>query len=606
MFTTPNAEVTFTGSRADNLDRWLKQTQEALAHRSLHGHTFSRLFNLLRTKRLVELAAQRVLHNAGAKTAGVDGVTAQSLLTHNGEGLNAMIESIWRELSTKTYHPAPVRRVYIPKPSGGQRPLGIPTLRDRVVQEMLRLILEPIYEGRFYAHSYGFRPFRSTHHAAVRLKDLIGRRGYTVALEGDIRKCFDRIHHITLIRILRRTIRDERIIKLVQQMLQAGVMEDGGWHVTEDGTPQGGIVSPLLANIYLNELDQFIAAKWANLTKAEQNRHRSHQTALPCYIVRYADDFVVVVRGTVEQATHLKAEVATFLQQALHLELSAEKTLVTPVTNGFDFLGFHIRKYPEGTTIITPSRTAIARFREQVNTRAANAFRDDDAAGIATLNRYLRGWGEYYRHVSSSQVFKTLDHYVWHRVMHITYRLRGKNQGVSFATYWKARTIPYRFDLYRKNQHRNGGHYGTWANEARDCAYIITKLAFLSIDYVALHSQLHPYLPVDRLLLERQVTRQQLGLSPEPTASRVNPDYGPAWKVAREHKLAAANQRCEKCGRPITGRTAIVHHRKPLKAAKNRQQAHMLENLICLCPSCHGRAEYAGRKDKRDADDEKL
>jgi RNA-directed DNA polymerase len=267
------------------------------------------------------------------------------------------------------------------------------------------------------------------------------------------------------------------------------------------------------------------------------------------------------------------------------------------VTNGFDFLGFHIRKYQDGPTLITPSRTAIARFKEQVKTRAASAFRDDDAAGITTLNRYIRGWGEYYRHVSSSEVFKTLDHYVWNRVMHITYRLRGKSQGVSFAKYWKARTIPYRFDLYRKNRERGGGHYGTWANEAQDCAYIVTKLAFLSIDYVALHSQLHPYRPVDRLLLERQVTRQQLGLSPERIAApRVNPDYGPAWKVARQEKLAAANYRCETCGTPIRGRTAIVHHRQPLKEARNRQQAHMLENLICLCPSCHGRAEHALRK----------
>lgn len=595
MITTPNAEAQFTGTRAENLDRWLKQTQEALAHRSLLGHTFSQLFNLLRTKRLVELAARNVLQNAGAKTAGVDGVTTKDLLAKNGERLDAMIEELWRELSTKTYHPAPVRRVYIPKSSGGQRPLGIPTIRDRIVQEMLRLILEPIYESRFYAHSYGFRPFRSTHHAAVRIKDLIGRRGYSVAIEGDIRKCFDRIHHITLVRILRRTITDERIIKLVQQMLKAGVMEDGGWHVTDDGTPQGGIVSPLLANIYLNELDQFIAAKWANLDKGEQNRHRSKQTALPCYLVRYADDFVVLVRGTVEQAEQLKTEVAEFLQQELQLELSAEKTLVTPVTAGFDFLGFHIRKYPEGKTIITPSRTAIARFREQVTTRAASAFRDDDAAGIATLNRYIRGWGEYYRHVSSSEVFKTLDHYVWNRVMHITYRLRGKSQGVSFAKYWKARTIAYRFDLHRKNRERSGGHYGTWANEARDCAHIITKLAFLSIDYVTMHSQLHPYLPVDRLLLERRLTHQQLGLSPERPAPRMNPDYGPAWKEVRQEKLAAANYRCETCGTPIKGRTAIVHHRTPLKEARNRQQAHMLENLICLCPSCHGRAEHALR-----------
>jgi len=151
---------------------------------------------------------------------------------------------------------------------------------------------------------------------------------------------FDRIQHAKLLSILRRTITDERIIRLIKEMLKAGVMEDGAWHITDAGTPQGGLVSPLLANIYLNELDWFIHQKWMGLeVKVRVNRHR-HKTDLPCHITRYADDFVVRVKGTCEQAEQLKAEIAEFLQQELHLELSAEKTVITPVETGFDFPGF--------------------------------------------------------------------------------------------------------------------------------------------------------------------------------------------------------------------------------------------------------------------------
>jgi len=260
MNTTPESQPIQPLTRKDALAQWVKRTQEILAYRSQQGLTFDRLYNLLRTKRLTEVALESVLQNPGAKTPGIDGVTKYDLETD--EAKQELIEELNRELSTKSYKPRPVRRTYIPKDNGEQRPLGIPTIRDRVVQEMLRLLLEPIYECHFYKHSYGFRPFRSTHHAALRLKDLIGNRGYKDAVEGDIRKCFDRIHHQKLLEILRRVIRDEGVIYIIRQMLKAGVMEDDAWSVTDEGTPQGGIVSPLLANIYLNELDQFIARKW--------------------------------------------------------------------------------------------------------------------------------------------------------------------------------------------------------------------------------------------------------------------------------------------------------------------------------------------------------
>jgi hypothetical protein len=175
---------------------------------------------------------------------------------------------------------------------------------------MLRLILEPIYESKFYRLSFGFRPYRSTHHAALELHWLMSRHGYNVVVEGDIRKCFDRVQHNTLLNILRRTIKDGRVIHLVGQLLKAGVMEDNAWHISDEGTPQGGIVSPLLANVYLNELDWYIAAKWDLLIRPERDKRRRINTACPIYIVRYADDFVIAIKGSLEKGEAIKQEVA--------------------------------------------------------------------------------------------------------------------------------------------------------------------------------------------------------------------------------------------------------------------------------------------------------
>jgi RNA-directed DNA polymerase len=172
-------------------------------------------------------------------------------------------------------------------------------------------------------------------------------------------------------------------------------MEDEAWHATEDGTPQGGIVSPLLANIYLNELDQFIYAKWEGLSSHEKYYRQGTQHTR-CFIVRYADDFVALVKGTMKEAERLKADIADFLDRELHLELSAEKTLVTPVDKGIDFLGFHIRKY-QGATLITPSQRAMSTFRQKVKQRVWEGFSThNDASAVEHINRYLVGWAMYY------------------------------------------------------------------------------------------------------------------------------------------------------------------------------------------------------------------
>ena len=581
--TTPEVETEpQPGNRMEALYQWTKRTQEVLAYRSLQGRKFNRLYNLMRTKRLVEVALDKVLRNKGAQTAGVDGVTKADLATPQARA--KLVDEIQRELCAKSYRPLPVQRAYVPKPGKAEkRPLGIPTIKDRVVQEMLRSILEPIYEAKFHPHSYGFRPFRSTHHAALRCKHLIGRCGYTYAIEGDIRKCFDKIHQGRLLQILRRTIKDERIIRMVRDMLKAGCMEDGAWHATDEGTPQGGIVSPLLANIYLNELDWFVASKWETIGETERYRLFRNKKALPCYIVRYADDFVVLVRGTRDQAERLKAEIAEYLNCELYLELSEEKTLVTVVESGFDFLGFCIRKY-QCATLITPSRKAMDRFRETVRQRVLKGFRADDAAAVEHLNQFLVGWGMYYRKVSSARAFNQADYFVWEQVWKTSHKRR--NPKLTFAQHYRAHYIRYQFDIRQKNRWRKGGHYGAWADAAHTKAHIVIRLSFIPIRYGQLHPQLNPYVPAERKALEKRVGP----IRPSPdqaTEPAVNLTYGVEWASIRQAVLQKAGYRCQLCGKSIQRREANVHHCKKRKQFKSRKRANQLDNLIALCPTCH-------------------
>jgi len=287
--------------------------------------------------------------------------------------------------------------------------------------------------------------------------------------------------------------------------------------------------------------------------------------------------------------------VADFLRQELHLELSAAKTLVTPVEHGFDFLGFHIRKY-RGVTLITPSQKAVAKFKSYVKTTVKKVMGADEIAGIAQLNRYLIGWGMHYRRVSSARVFKTLDYYVWKRVWTTTYRLH-RNQRLTPGQHYRKYAIPYRFDLRAVNRQRNGGHYGVWADEAHRRAHIVIKLAFFPIRYVDLFpTTLNPYVREDRQELSRRQWRQKVLSEMQSDEYWQHGPYGAEWRTLRGTMLDEANHRCERCGGPIQGPEATVHHKEPLRQAKRRKQMNQLENLSALCPACHVQAEREVRQ----------
>jgi group II intron reverse transcriptase/maturase len=400
----------------------IARIQTSFARKAVHQpeHRFCDLYSLICSRAWIEVALDRVLSNQGSRTAGVDGVTVRQF--QDPDYRAAFIEQTQRLLREKRYRPQPCRRVYIPKAGGKCRPLGIPTLRDRVVQMELKMLLEPIYESDFLGCSYGFRPGRRTMDAVSQLWSYIqGCSRFYWVIEGDIRGCFDNISHHKLMGLLKRRVGDGDILDLIWMFLKAGVMEEGAVRWTEMGTPQGGVFSPLLANIYLHELDRFWREQYDVLPRY-QKKQRRRAGGGNVRLLRYADDFVLLWNGTKQGAQALKECFATFLRDELHLELSAEKTLVTHADGGFDFLGFHARRRRDcgrPVLIIRPGRKSVERLRDEVRALTDRATLSWDAESLVThLNLYLRGWGYYYRYCSISRLASSLDYFVWGRVLY--------------------------------------------------------------------------------------------------------------------------------------------------------------------------------------------
>jgi RNA-directed DNA polymerase len=383
------------------------------------GRRFDDLYNLVCDPAFLVVAWNRVRGNKGARTAGVDGVEPRSILF--GE---TFLFGLRESLKARGFVPAPVREKLIPKKSGKLRGLGIPTARDRTVQASLKLVLEPIFEADFKPCSYGFRPGRRAHDAIAEIRFLTTRpRNYEWVLEGDIKACFDEIDHSALLGLVRRRIGDKRIVDLVKAFLKAGVLsKDGAVRDTITGTPQGGIISPLLANIALSVLDDHFAKAW-QAWGSETQRFRLRQKGVATYrLVRYADDFVVMVAGTRDDAEALRAEVAAVIQP-VGLRLSEEKTLITHIEQGFDFLGWRIqRQTSRGTgrtnTYAFPSKASLAGIKAKVRALTRGGTNLPLKVLLYRLNPVLRGWTTYFRPGTSAATFGYLTYFSWWRVAH--------------------------------------------------------------------------------------------------------------------------------------------------------------------------------------------
>ena len=379
---------------------------------------FDDLFNLVCDPAFLVVAWDRVRSNRGARSAGVDGVQPRSIVL----AADSFLSRLRDDLKARRFEPLPVRQRMIPKSGGKLRQLGIPTARDRVVQASLKLVLEPIFEAGFHPCSYGFRPRRRPHDAIAEVH-LLASNEYCWVLEGDITACFDHIDHTALLDRVRDRIGDKRVVALVKAFLCAGVLsEDGVTRDTKTGTPQGGILSPLLANIALSVLDDHFAEAWqADMATRVDRARRRRQGGATYRLVRYADDFVVMVSGTKAHAEDLRHEVAAVLSP-MGLRLSEDKTMVVGIDEGFDFLGFRIQRQPKRGTnrafIYTwPSKKSLASIRAKVKTITRQGTNSPLSTLLRRLNPVLRGWTNYFRHGVSKATFAYLHQYCWQRVV---------------------------------------------------------------------------------------------------------------------------------------------------------------------------------------------
>ncbi|MHB9037305.1 MAG: group II intron reverse transcriptase/maturase [Armatimonadota bacterium] len=393
------------------------KTQRSLAIKATHNpeHRFDHLYRLICRSEWIAAALEAILSNKGARTAGIDGMTKKSLSSETAK--ERVVEELSQSLRNGEFRPVPVRRIYIPKSNGKMRPLGIPTLKDRVVQMLLKMILEPIWESDFLNCSNGFRPGRRTMDCIALLDSYINNRNkYFWIIEGDIRGAFDNIHHEILLKLLAERVADRRILDLVARFLKAGLMEDGLFQRTELGTPQGGICSPLLANVYLHQMDLYWWKKYGNLNRKVKEKRRIEHAG-NCAFIRYADDWLLLTNGGREEAHRLRDEFQEFLREELKLELSVEKTHVTHVNEGFDFLGYHVRRYmskdDRPKMLVTPSEKSKDRLKVKIREMTdRNRYLDKPRDKVSALNSVLRGWITYYRHCNAKETAKDLDFWV--------------------------------------------------------------------------------------------------------------------------------------------------------------------------------------------------
>jgi RNA-directed DNA polymerase len=376
---------------------------------------FKGLMEIISSETVIQTAFHNVKANKGSRTPGCDGNTIRDLLEKNYSETSDMVQK-----ALGNYRPLPVRRVFIPKPGKDEkRPLGIPAILDRVIQECMRIVIEPILEAQFFPHSYGFRPMRSPDMALERLTDIVHKTGYHWILEGDISKYFDTINHTTLLKKLwHMGIRDQRVLIVIKQMLKAGIMNE----VRENpmGTPQGGIISPLLANVYLTSFDWWVSKQWATKKTNQMSRKtkkpflehyrlatlKTKSNLKPAYLIRYADDWVLVTTSR-RNAEKWKWAISCFLANNLNLQLSMEKTVITNVTKKpVHFLGYEYKVLPGKArsgfiTKTQPDRTRLKAKVKEIHREIHYLRRMMDKSqlihAINLVNMKIRGMLEYYK-----------------------------------------------------------------------------------------------------------------------------------------------------------------------------------------------------------------
>lgn len=501
-----------------------------------------------RSKATKILATYKICkENVGSRTAGVDGIAMPS---EKNEG-RIIMEKLLKSIDVEK-KPSPIKRVYIPKPNGDKRPLGIPTLADRINQEIIRQTIEPIVEFHFLPTSHGFRPKRRCQDAVEDIFIKMSRQNQPRwVVEGDIKGCFNHIKHSHIIETLKNWKVSNQICKVIEKMLKANIVWNDEEIATIAGTPQGGVISPMLANVALTALDKEIKNKF--VTKYYQIRCEYNP------IVRYADDFVIIAESK-EKAKEIKSHINIFLKETIGVELSDEKTKVTEISKGFDFLGFNFRKYTRNKKeklLIKPSKDNVKRVLQKIRDITRKCREMTPEGLIRTLNPIINGWGNYYRHVVAKVTFQNIDKEVWTMVWQWT---KAKHQNTPHKSLRKT--------YFPKTGNRN------WVFQGKDGAKLAQAKRIPIKRYVKILNDKRVY---DASAKEYWETREYVNAK--------NAIYGSPW-ITRMY--TRQNGKCDWCGQPfsdkdVQNKEIHQHHMKPKSEGGNDSYG----NLRLLHSTCH-------------------
>lgn len=587
-------------------------------HSKDSSYKFERLYRILFNEELFYVAYQKIASNGGSTTKGSDGRSIDGMSL-------ARIETLIASLKDESYQPHPSRRVHIPKKNGKTRPLGIPAFEDKLVQEVVRMILEAIYEGHFETTSHGFRPKRSCHTALLHIQKTFN--GAKWFIEGDIKGFFDNIDHDVLVGILRERISDDRFIRLIRKFLKAGYVEDWTFHNTYSGMPQGGIVSPILANIYLDKLDKYVkeyirhfdmgtkrrpgkesndlanerkrtvrklkkvkdgtekAALVARLKAIEQER-----AAFPSgdemdgsyrrlKYIRYADDFILGVIGSKEDALRIKEDIKSFLSESLALELSEEKTLITHTGKSAKFLGYEITVTRNNHQRRDVQGRLRRTYGKRVRLNVSMATLRDKLLEYGAMEIKLRNGKEIWKpKCRSGLIFnddlEILDRYNRETVGFCNYYLIANNCVV----------------LHNFRYIMEYSMYKTFAGKYRSTVRKINKKYRLNKLFTVKYEQ-------KGVIKSR--TFYKTSFKRRTTAFNGSCDIEP-YSIADVSRTNLTDrlkaEKCELCG--ATGKL-IMHHVRNLKDLKGKESWERLmsarkRKTIALCPSCH-RLRHLGK-----------
>ena len=587
QFNVPRSETELRALQ-DKLYKTAKEAMEKGERPSFTG-----LIEAMSSKATIVTAIHNIKANKGANTPGVDSIRIRNYLQSREEWVINDIQSAFRH-----YEPRFVRRKYIDKPGKKEkRPLGIPTIRDRIVQECVRIILEPIMEGQFYEHSYGFRPMRDAKMALERMVGTVHQNGYFWVVEGDISKCFDRIdHNILLKRLYHMGVKDRRVLLIVKAMLKAGIM--GECEVNEEGTPQGGILSPLLANVYLDILDEYVAKQWIDKKTAHQYTRQESKThalklrskLIPGVLVRYADDFVIVTDSKAH-AEFWKERVGAFLRERMKLELSAEKTLITDVRKSYvQFLGYEYKVVPgksrKGYIPRTlPNRTRLERKVEEIRKNLLaiprNVSKEIVVDAIHRVNSQIRGLINYYQ--ATTWVSVVMPPY--QRPISRAALKALKKYGVKWVPANQTSTLP---SVHLKHKAQ------IVAIPYKNLMVGITHIGFCAWEKTPYHNQKEtPYsdegrqLYFERTKKKRQNARlDELSIGPPDTLilGRADPKNNFEYYMNRAYALNRDRLRCRICGAWLIDKSPCTQRIDPHLPLKD---VNRVNNLMSLDTACY-------------------